>query len=324
MLLDLTRRLVEPGPLEEALQAVTDAALQLVEADHASIRLLDVGGVDLLAGARSGTGSAHAPMSFQRGLGILGWTVSEGKALYVPRASEDPRFVRPVDQGFSIASIVATPLWSGGKVVGVLSATSETAERFSTRDVEMVRLVANCTVAPIERARLERLSITDDCTAAFNQRYLWPRLQDEMERAKRYVSPLSVLLLDLDHFKRVNDRWGHQAGDEVLAIFADRAREQVRRKDILVRRGGEEFVLIMPDTGLEEAEQVAERIRLVMDEQEIQLDAEQSLRQSVSIGVAGWDGEEPPAALEARADQAMYKAKAAGRNKVIVSELVVA
>ena len=317
MLLDLTRRLVEPGPLEDALQAVTDAALKLVEADHASIRLLDVGGVDLLAGARSGTGSHHAPMSFQRGVGILGWVVSEGQAVCISRAQEDPRFLQPVDQGFSIESIVATPLWSGGKVVGVLSVTSQTSECFTTRDVEMIRLVANCTVAPIERSRLERLSITDDCTSAYNQRYLWPRLEDEMARARKFMSPLSMLLLDLDHFKRVNDAWGHQTGDEVLAIFADRSREQVRRNDVLVRRGGEEFVLIMPDTGLEEAEHVAERIRKVMDEQPIRLDADSELRQCVSIGVATWDGEEPPAAFEARADQAMYQAKAAGRNRVV-------
>jgi diguanylate cyclase (GGDEF)-like protein len=198
----------------------------------------------------------------------------------------------------------------------VLSVTSAEEHRFDAMHEDLIRLMANCTVPSIERARLERLSITDDCTAAYNQRYLMPRLADEIDRARKSVSPLSVLLLDLDHFKQVNDTWGHQAGDDVLAIFADRARDQVRRQDALVRRGGEEFVLIMPDTGREEAEHVAERIRRAMDEETIALRGGVSIRQSVSIGVATWDGSETPAELENRADRAMYAAKEAGRNRV--------
>jgi two-component system cell cycle response regulator len=128
-----------------------------------------------------------------------------------------------------------------------------------------------------------------------------------------------VLLLDLDYFKQVNDSWGHQAGDDVLAIFADRARDQVRRKDVLVRRGGEEFVLIMPDTGREEAEHVAERIRSVMADEPIMLRGGEEIHQSVSIGVATWDGVELPVELEERADRAMYTAKEAGRNRVMTA-----
>ncbi len=203
--------------------------------------------------------------------------------------------------------------------MGVLSVTGEGQDRFTAMHEDLLRLMANCTVPSIERARLERLSITDDCTAAYNQRYLMPRLSDEMDRARKHVSPLSVLLLDLDHFKEVNDNWGHQAGDDVLAIFADRARDQVRRKDVLVRRGGEEFVLIMPDTGREEAEYVAERIRRVMDDELIALRGGDQIRQSVSIGVATWDGVEQPAELQERADRAMYTAKEAGRNCVKTS-----
>ncbi len=319
VLLGLTRSLAEPGPLEDALQAVTDATLRLISADHASVRLLDVGGLELLAGARSGAGANHRPMTFRRGVGVIGWVVSSGKTARINQASEDPRFVPPSDQGFEIGSILATPLWSGGKVVGVLSVTGEGQDRFTAMHEDLLRLMANCTVPSIERARLERLSITDDCTAAYNQRYLMPRLSDEMDRARKHVSPLSVLLLDLDHFKEVNDNWGHQAGDDVLAIFADRARDQVRRKDVLVRRGGEEFVLIMPDTGREEAEYVAERIRRVMDDELIALRGGDQIRQSVSIGVATWDGVEQPAELQERADRAMYTAKEAGRNCVKTS-----
>jgi len=298
---------------------VTDAALRLIPAEHASVRLLDVGGLELLAGARSGVGVTHRPMTFRRGVGVIGWVVSSGETARIARAEVDPRFVPPADQGFTIGSILATPLWSGGKVIGVLSVTSPIEGRFSVMHEDLIRLVANCTVPSIDRARLERLSITDDCTAAYNHRYLMPRLADEMERARRHVSPLSVLLLDLDYFKQVNDSWGHQAGDDVLAVFADRARDQVRRQDVLVRRGGEEFVLIMPDTGREEAEHVAERIRRVMADEPIVLRGGEEIRQSVSIGVATWDGVEQPVELEERADRAMYTAKEAGRNRVMTA-----
>ena len=183
----------------------------------------------------------------------------------------------------------------------------------------MAMLLANCAAPCIERARLEHLSITDHHTLAFNQRYLLPRLCDEVAAARRNVSPLSVLLLDLDLFKRVNDEHGHAVGDAVLRGFADCVRDAVRRQDVLVRRGGDEFVLIMPGTGEAAAQHAAERIRARLASAPLDGGGGVRVAQTVSIGVVTWDGNEEPAALEQRADAALYDAKGGGRNQIAVA-----
>jgi diguanylate cyclase (GGDEF)-like protein len=129
---------------------------------------------------------------------------------------------------------------------------------------------------------------------------------------------LSFLLMDLDHFKSVNDAHGHAVGDRVLRLFADRVRALVRRTDVLVRRGGEEFALLMPATSEREARVIAERIRESLGTDPFQAQGA-VLRQTVSIGVATWDGCESGESLEKRADLAMYDAKARGRNRVTVA-----
>jgi two-component system cell cycle response regulator len=173
-------------------------------------------------------------------------------------------------------------------------------------------------VGPIQRARLERLAVTDDLTLAFNARYLGPRLAEEMERARRTEKALSVMLLDLDHFKLVNDRYGHAVGDQVLRAFVDRVRAATRRVDVLVRRGGEEFVLLMPATTLEHAREIAERVRQHAARSPVVVGSA-SVTQTVSIGVASWDRRETPESLQRRADEAMYYAKEQGRDRVEIA-----
>src|SRR5262249_31837187 len=159
-------------------------------------------------------------------------------------------------------------------------------------DQLLLRLLANCSAPPIERARLRRLAMFDDITMAFNHRYLVPRLVEEMERASRSGGDLSLLYMDLDHFKSLNDRFGHAVGDVVLRMFADRVRKAVRRVDVLIRRGGEEFVLIMPATNAAQAHATANRIQQVLANDELELDGGLRLRQTVSIGVGTWDQHE--------------------------------
>jgi two-component system cell cycle response regulator len=317
-LLALTEKLTESRPLEDSLRAVTDAALELLPTNHASIRLLDGSHSELLSGARSGAGSHMRPMSFRRGQGVIGWVVQYKESVCVDDVTKDPRFV-PRKQGFSIRSIIAEPLWSAGHVIGVLSASSPKRKAFRPKDQLVARLLANCCTPPVERARLRRLAMTDDLTLAYNQRYLSPRVNEELERARRSGQPLSLLLLDLDHFKNVNDQWGHDVGDMVLRLFADRVRSIVRRVDVFIRRGGEEFLLVMPATSLEQARNTAERIRRTVGGSDIDVGGGKRVRQTVSIGVACWDFKESPEALQRRADVAMYAAKEQGRDRVVVS-----
>jgi diguanylate cyclase (GGDEF)-like protein len=259
-------------------------------------------------------------MRFGRGEGVIGWVVENEMVAHVEETKEDPRFLKRTGQPFHVRSILAVPLWSAGHVVGVLAVSSDRPRVFSDQDELLTRLLSNCAVPAFERARLERLAITDAHTLAFNRRYLVPRLEEEMSRLGRTGGSLSLMLLDLDHFKRVNDEHGHSEGDRVLRGFADRVRLETRRQDALVRWGGEEFVLIMPDTDLEMARHVAERIRAAVANRPFELGDGSQLRQTVSIGVANWDRRETPQQLEDRADAAMYGAKESGRNRVQVAQ----
>lgn len=317
VLLKLTAQLTEDGPVDEYLKAVTDASLEVLPAAHASIRLLDSAHSKLLCGARSGSGALGRPLEFHRGEGIIGWVVDHEKPVRIDDVNEDPRWVSKANQNFEIRSIMAEPLWSNGEVIGVLAVTSPERRAFDDDDQLALRLLANCGSPPIERARLRRLAMYDDVTMTFNQRYLVPRVVEEMERARRSGGELSLLYMDLDHFKSVNDAYGHAAGDAVLRMFAERVRKEVRRVDVLVRRGGEEFVLVMPATGAEQALATGQRIQQTLASEELALEDDIRLRQTVSIGIATWDGSEGPESLERRADEAMYEAKRLGRNRVV-------
>ncbi len=320
VLLQLTAQLTDDRPLEDFLKAVTEATLDLLHADHASIRLLDTTRTSLLSGARSGTGEEDRPMDFKRGEGVLGWVVEHGQPARIGDVEHDSRWVRAEgQQSFSVRSIIAEPLWSSGEVIGVLSVTNPVANAFGDEEQLMLRLLANCSAPPIERARLRRLAMFDDTTMAFNHRYLTPRLVEEMERASRSSGDVSLLYMDLDHFKSVNDNHGHAVGDVVLRMFADRVRRVVRRIDVLVRRGGEEFVLIMPATGATQAHATGHRIQQTLHGEPVELEGNLRLRQTVSIGVATWDKRETPDQLERRADEAMYEAKRLGRDRVVVA-----
>jgi diguanylate cyclase (GGDEF)-like protein len=316
-LLAVTERLSADVPIEQALSAVTDAALVLLPGDHASIRLVDESGEELLASARSGEGRAHRSVPLRRGEGIAGWVIATGQSALVRDTREDPRFVE-APQGFAVRSLISAPLLRAGRALGVLSISSARVGAFDESHERLARLLASCSVPALEQARLERLAVTDHLTLAFNGRYLLPRLRDEMARSRHGGQALSVAMLDLDHFKRANDTCGHAAGDRLLRVFADRVRESTRRSDVLVRRGGEEFVLLLPATDGSRAFALSERVRAAVAEP-MRLEESKSVTQTVSIGVATWDGRESADDLVHRSDVAMYEAKRLGRDRVVAA-----
>jgi len=173
----------------------------------------------------------------------------------------------------------------------------------------------------ILRERVDRgleLSVIDQLTGLYNRRYMTSQLQQYMHRALMGGKPLSVMMLDIDHFKPINDTHGHQAGDEVLQELADRLRHNIRPMDVACRRGGEEFLVILPETQGELAFAAAERVRkaIAADVFSVLSDTQQ-ISVTVSAGVASLQGpHDTMAELIARADSALYQAKAAGRNRV--------
>ena len=164
-----------------------------------------------------------------------------------------------------------------------------------------------------------KIVTSDGLTGAYNKRYLLDALEREIGRAKRFGRSLAMLMMDLDHFKSVNDTYGHLVGDAVLQEFGRRTNEIVRSGDIFARYGGEEFALVISETSIEEATEIAERIREAMSNEPVVTDSD-VVEATVSIGMAFYDGESPctPLLLIRRADTKLYEAKNSGRNRVVV------
>ncbi|MGB8982792.1 MAG: GGDEF domain-containing protein [Anaerolineales bacterium] len=188
------------------------------------------------------------------------------------------------------------------------------------QDFSYLTVFASQVAIALEKARLnldlQRLAITDPLTGLFNRRGLYELGQREVERARRYARPLSVIMLDIDHFKLVNDRYGHPIGDEVLRVLTERMKKNVREIDILARYGGEEFVILLPEIDLVDARPVADRLRQAIGDQPISTEqGDISITISVGVSQTGCVPYELEA-LIARADTAMYIAKQQGRNCV--------
>ncbi|MBO6542498.1 MAG: PleD family two-component system response regulator [Alphaproteobacteria bacterium] len=199
---------------------------------------------------------------------------------------------------------------------------------YLTRPVDRLELLARCGTQ-LRRKRYQdqlktnfkrsmEMAVTDPLTGLYNRRYMTTHLASLMEEGAHSGRPLALMILDIDHFKAVNDTHGHAAGDEVLKEFARRVTNNVRGIDLACRLGGEEFVVVMPDTDAETALTIAERLRNRIAERAFPVDEETRLSVTVSIGLAGaiWPDDTNDALME-RADQALYKAKRDGRNRVI-------
>jgi diguanylate cyclase (GGDEF)-like protein len=308
---------LDPGIL---LSRIAELITQLIDAKSCSVMLLDADRKRLLAKAAYGlrTERMHT-LSFAIGEGVAGWVVERGEAVLIPDVNADPRFVVLPENQTPIASMVCVPLLARGERVGVVNATSEVAGAFTQSDLELVKFIAMTIALDIENVRLHRVAVTDPLTGAYNREFLIQRLPSEIEAAIERDRSLSVAMVDVDHFKAVNDQYGHGVGDVVLAEVARRLRGAIRGGDILVRYGGEEFLIILPKADAGRAWEVGERMRQRVAERGFDVGDGVALLLRVSVGVAQWrQGESMPDLIE-RADFALYGAKERGRNRVEVA-----
>ncbi len=210
--------------------------------------------------------------------------------------------------------ITATPLKdSKGRVFAIVETYRDIMDTCS--DDELVKLVKRLNEA---QTHLKHMSITDDLTGLRNRRYIIERLEEEFQRSKRSGNLLSLIMLDIDHFKQINDAHGHLFGDVVLRVVASRIKSSLRKHDIVGRVGGEEFLVICPDSSLEDTAVVAERIRQAICEQPIG-DGIKEVMVALSSGVTAIQGHDHNSEkIFGRADAALYRAKEEGRNRVVV------
>jgi two-component system, cell cycle response regulator len=227
-----------------------------------------------------------------------------------------------------LRSCALLPLRRGDELIGCINFGSRDPARFTRHHgtdflSHLADIAAVCLENAVNRSRLVRSGITDVLTGLYNRRYLQHRLGDELARARRVGRPLACIIFDVDHFKPINDRWGHPAGDRVLAQVAHLIREECRASDIAIRYGGEEFTMLLPATGLDEAMHVAERIRQAVATGEFVLPGGHGIRLTISAGVSAACPQQPDQDLKslgdrliAEADVQLYRAKSEGRDRV--------
>lgn len=232
--------------------------------------------------------------------------------------------------GSAVQSCALIPLRRQDQLVGVLNFGSRDADRFTRHHGtdfldHLGNVAAVCLENAVNRARLVRSGLTDVLTGWHNRRYLQTRIREEVARAQRAGKDLACVFLDVDHFKRVNDTWGHPAGDRVLREMAERVEIMIRSSDVAARYGGEEFAILLPATDAQAAGVLAERIRAEVSRQPVFLADGTPVPLSVSLGVAAYDGAGSGGDIKAiaeeliaRADVQLYRAKRGGRNRVCI------
>ncbi len=304
-----------------------------------SCAILRVDGNQLVLEASTGGYAQElVGMRIPFGQGITGRCAEEKRIVNVGDVRSDPGYITSGVEG--ARSEIAAPIHFEGQLHGVLTIESGAVDAFDDDDVRLLSTLSAQVAVGLHQARMfgeaERMAVTDALTGLYNYRYFYERLHSEMARSARYGHPLSLVMIDLDHFKSVNDRFGHLKGDEVLREVATTVRRNTRRYDepttvkhtdidIASRYGGEEFIVIMPETGAAGAAIAAERLRAALEAEVGQaagLKGENGQPWNItgSFGVAVFEKGLGSESFIKRADDATYQAKHDGRNRVVVAQ----
>lgn len=288
-------------------------------------------GDEMVYRAASGAMLPHLGFRLKIASSLSGRCVTTGEVLLCTDSEVDGRVDKEACRRVGVRSMVVVPLLVGSERVGVLKVMSPSADAFGEADVTILQIMAGFIGTAIHNADLfrqreaalseirrlageqEHLALTDGLTGLVNRRGGELALVREVARATRGSSSLSVIMIDIDHFKRVNDQHGHQVGDDVLRLVAGAIARTARASDVAIRWGGEEFVVVLPDTALVGARECAERVRVAVGA--LPLGGARPAV-TVSVGAAEWSRGEDSLEVIGRADGRLYSAKAAGRDRV--------
>lgn len=305
---------------DDLLNTLLEHATQVTRAEASSIILRGDDGHSLYFLAATGAKADEVKkFKLELGEGIAGWVVAHGESVLAPDAEKDPRYSPRVSRSirFPSRSLACVPMRVRGRVIGAIEVLNRTdGGVFDEEDREILEALANEAALAIENARLYRLSITDDLTGLYSQRYFKDYLRMELQKAKRLKRPLTVVMLDIDNFKAYNDSHGHAAGDEALGGVARAMRTCLRDTDVVARYGGEEFAIILPEIRPLQGAQICERIRAQVEALKSRQDGRPG-GLTISVGLSSYpESADESTELFVKADQALYAAKRAGKNCV--------
>lgn len=300
---------------------------ELLQSERASLMVLDETANELIMKAASGLSTDPANVSPVRvGEGVSGEVIDTGKAMMMTDLRMAGRKPAPAERHYKTNSFISYPIRIGDRKVGVLNITDKSGGgTYDEVDLSLLEIVGPQVALALERAEWQEratefqlMSITDALTALPNRRYLEERLAEELNRSKRYDYPMSFLMIDIDDFKAYNDNNGHQAGDLALQITAHCLKSALRAADVASRYGGEEFCILLPQTGMSEAGVIADRIRQRVSTTHFPHGKSQPLGQvTISIGVSTFaKNVDTPENIIAAADRALYQAKSLGKDRI--------
>lgn len=322
ILLDVSRVISSNIPMQDVIKKMSSRLRALVQADECSIMIMDESRRELAFCESSGLSRWEVEnIRFKLGEGVAGWVAKHKKPVLIEDCSQDPRFVNIEQQKRQIVSMICVPLLIKRNLIGAVSLTTRTEGHLLTADeLELTVLMSAHISLALENNRLYEISVLDGLTNLYNRRYLEQRLGKEMAYSKRFKKPLTVMMVDIDFFKKLNDGFGHQAGDHALRIVSDTLTTALREYDIVARYGGEEFAVVLPSTPRHKGASIAERLRQSIAESNI-VHKERKLPVTISVGVSSFPEDADTADdLVAKADRALYEAKRQGRNQVVCYE----
>ena len=315
----------------KVIERFMQLSADLISCDRAGFWLADESEtrLDRLAPTPLRTGlPVEEGASVRFGEGLVGRVADRKMPLLVRDGACDPRRT-PEEKGGRAPSfaLLLLPLVAGNETVGVVQFERDSPGTFTNRDLGRIRALASQAAATVANVRSHQdvynQAVTDGLTGLYNRRHVQAALLDERRRAQRYGHPLSVIMLDVDGFKPYNDTYGHVQGDVLLKMLSGLLRENVRGVDVLGRFGGEEFILVMPETPSSEAYQTAERLRQAVARAVFPGfpdDPDVAVFKTISLGVATYpENTDDTQALVSLADQALYRAKRGGKNQTVLA-----
>ncbi len=312
---------------EELVNNIATATLHMVGSTSLfMIGLFEDGSTELDCQYFDASGNRFLTCSLVPDGGTVGWVIRERDALLVgDRERSGDEICGSIQCECqtklpTFRSWIGAPIVACERVIGVLALQSAEPEAYGRESLQVIRTIADQAAVALENAHHYELATIDGLTRLFVRRYFDRRIVEEWERSDRFGNPFVLGLLDLDNFKALNDRYGHQAGDTVLTATAAVVRHSMRSFDLAARYGGEEFAFILPRTDLDEARSVAERIRRDIEKSSVVVGS-QVIKITASIGISAYPeiGIASTHQLVAAADAALYDAKRAGKNRVVVA-----